>query len=179
MRSITYAKNGNFSFKLTPGNAEDNYGQAAKYFKEQLTGRIGFECSFGVTSEVKTVSFGSMLQSPTHYYSPALRYDVQNEKIEYRNSAGTYTEIDDVSLGYVDNTGIANIIKLVVDFNTNYYLRGYLNEDEFDLSTYAIQETANEVSPFINNYVYATNNSTGVHSLYIDNIIITQNEPYT
>lgn len=68
-------------------------------------------------------------------------------------------------------------VKLVVDINTDYYVRLLVGEREFDISAYRM-DTA-PASP--DRYVFAQfrllSDLSGDSHMYIDNFILTQNEP--
>jgi hypothetical protein len=109
-----------------------------------------------------------------HYTS--LRYIPNTDKLQYYDSAGQWQDLDD-DLPLTEEYPIFHTVKMVVDLSTRKYVRVILNNIEYDMSALSYYGYPNFESPKCEHYVFI---QTGVNdnlSVYIDDVIVTQNEP--
>jgi len=68
-------------------------------------------------------------------------------------------------------------MKLVVDLNTDRYVRFILNETEYDLSAYSANTFANPDQPHLGVKAILYSTAGFNADCWVDDIILTQNEP--
>lgn len=170
------SRDGGFSAKLTPGNAEDNYAYIHHRAAMPVKSKIGLEFSFTMELYVKILEARLELYDGTHGFYTRIRFDDEEHKLYYFNSEGNPVEFaSEVTLFRQDK--VFHTLKFVVDFEEEKYDRCILNNTQYDLSTYAIQKTEVALAPLLAEYIYVYNGADGLHPILIDNVILTQNEP--
>jgi len=70
-----------------------------------------------------------------------------------------------------------HVAKLVIDFENDLYQRALIRSTEVDMSALGIQTAANATSPRMVFTVWIYSDSGDNDWAYIDNVVITQNEP--
>jgi hypothetical protein len=70
-----------------------------------------------------------------------------------------------------------HIIKLVVDWATNKYVRMMIDEVEYDISAYAVTQTGEPIENFIHIQIAAFTDGVNIEHVWINHCIITSNEP--
>jgi len=68
-------------------------------------------------------------------------------------------------------------IKLVANFDTGYYERLIVNANEYDISSHLLATHAFITTPYLATIIGGINNTVGTSTVYIDDVIITQQEP--
>ena len=167
--SNDYAVQGSCSCKLISGVASAPAG-IVKYIHPQILGRIGMEFSFTVDSDTNSVSVNAVYSDGSNEYTYVLTYNHVSNNIII-NGVTVNDSAFILESGYVT----FHTFKFVFDTNNHKPVRLLINEYDFDISN-----TAVTVAGSSNSYLKmsVTHISTGlVDPIYIDNVIITQNEP--
>lgn len=68
-------------------------------------------------------------------------------------------------------------VKLVIDTDTDKYVRLIVGPDEYDISAYALQLIGGPGFHFIEAYIGVEGDASAIMYAYADNFILTQNEP--
>lgn len=174
--SAEAARNGCFSGKLNPGILEGNYGFITHSCPYPVLSKLGLECSFTWDTDIKIISLRLHLYTGTDYYWAQIKYDEGEKKLYYRGVPfGWYEFASDVRLLVYFNH--FHTAKLVADFATGRYERFILNNREYDLSSYKLATNTSTYYPNVYNTIHLTNGSDGINPIYIDDVIVTQNEP--
>ena len=195
-RSTTSARNGNASLKLTTGASVDNlaraiwrghypntYGGIAPYY-EGHTCRIGAEFSFALGPSIKYImlQLGLVVDS-THFYQGIVRYRPQDNDLQIYQRTGTPPaawETIATSLDIYEQDKMYHTWKLVIDISNWKYLRLYLDDNEYDISSYGINySTPSNARRRTVVDLEISNNASGAHYAYIDDFILTINEEAT
>ena len=193
-RSTTSARNGNASLKLTTGASVDNLARAiwrgyypntyesiAPYY-EGHTCRIGAEFSFALGASIKYImlQLGLVVDS-THFYQGIIRYRPQDNDLQICTgiSPAVWTTIA-TSLDLYEQDKMYHTWKLVIDILSWKYLRLYLDDNEYDISSYSIDySTPSNSRRRTVVDLEISNNASGAHYAYIDDFILTINEEAT
>lgn len=174
--SSAAAKSGSQSCKLTTGNAEDNLAGIQRRSYLPVSGQFGFEYSFALGSDLKRLWSYGYAYDGVSLHSPSVRYNPQLDTLEYMDSGGSWVNLDS-GLDLCEMDVMFHSMKLVFDFANQEYIRLRLDEKTYNLAGIAYQTGANAAAPRFDAVVAAINNAAGNHYAYIDDIIITQNEP--
>lgn len=174
--STTAARNGSQSLKLTMGDAENDTTYAYRYAPNPVLGKIGGEYSFSLGADLKLLTHTLLLRDGAYQHDPYIIYYPQDNILGYHDSDGGITELTD-SLDLYEYPFFFNTWKLVVDFKKEEYVRAIVNEVEYDLSGISYKKTVSATTPLFRLALAVVNNSAGNHHVYVDDVIITQNEP--
>jgi hypothetical protein len=167
---------GNHSAKITPVNVADA-AVSLNIIMQQLTWKqLGFEVTFTYPVDVK--QFRLAVQTTTLDYAFIAHAQIVNATnvLQIRNSAGGYTTVANDIIPYATYNNF-HTLKLVIDLETGYYMRLIYDDVQYDVSAEALQTGAGSTSPYISIGLSTIAAGTGAFDLYIDNFILTQNEP--
>lgn len=172
----TFPRNGNGDCKLTAGEGAGGYAMISKYLSLSRLGKMGFEVSFTVDADTDWVMIYIYYYSGSMLYQARIKYDMANTKLQYYNSAGGYTDLV-TGVKVVTADECYNTLKLVVDLNNFKYVRLIFNETETDMSALSFGGAASANNGTIILAVRHNSDDAAVKSIYVDDVIITQNEP--
>ena len=174
-RSVESAKNKTYSFKLTTGNAKGNYALMYKQTYLPKTSRIGCEFSFALGASIWWIEQMIDFYTGAEKLQSILKYFPQANGLMLYVPGDTPTIATGLDLKESDL--LYHTLKLVVDLYTKKFVRLFLDYVEYDLSVYDLVETMSSTTPRMVHNIFAYNNATGNHYVYIDDFILTQNEP--
>ena len=97
------------------------------------------------------------------------------EKLYYQSGAPAWVEIGDV--GCINNRFNFSTMKMVVDIEAGEYVRAICFGKEYDLSGIAIYSAASGIAPHLYCESGIKGTTAGGGTVYIDSMIITENEP--
>ena len=174
--STTYPKHGAYSVKLIGGSGVGHYVQIRHREPIPVLSRIGFEFSWAPDSDMSTIEQYLYWYDGTNDYTWAVRYVVSTHALQVRDSAGNWQTITTAwipSLTY----STSHVWKLVVDLETGEYAFLIVDQNGYDLSAYSGQFLSAGLGPYLSMdlFYYSTAGKNSV--CYIDDVIITQNEP--
>lgn len=176
IRTNESALHGDYSIKMTTGPESAHQVRMRKYHYLPVRKRIGVEYSFALGAGYCTIFSSFVLYTTTAKYDPRVWYkDITSELFLYDRDLGSVLFPEKVNLREDDFT--YNTWKLVVDLDTEKYVRLLLNDIEYDLSAYSLPKSENSYSPYMYLSIYVINTAAGAHYAYIDSVIFTQNEP--
>ncbi len=178
--SAERAANGGFSYKLATAAILNNRIEVNHYESYPVLSKIGFEIGF---TEHKTPTgfypeyrFELNCNDGTTWYLYRVRYIQATGTLEVLHN-GVWTQFA-AGVNLFLNNYLFNTIKLVGGFPTpRAYVRCIFNNVEYDLTGYVPQVIAPPAGPALNVAVRITANSAEENIVYLDNAIITQNEP--
>ena len=173
--SASYARNGLYSCELTAGQFMTHYAEISRNFPYPTLSRWGFECHWSFDSDLDTLDVLVSVYDGTNLTTGKLRYDYGNQRLQYWDSDGAWQNLAtsvDLEPGY----GIFNACKLVLDLEEAEYERVIVNESEYDMEGVALQQGASAVSPGVKLGVRNTGDGSHNNVVYVDDVIITQNE---
>lgn len=167
---------GGFSCKMTGGSTSSRIAQLRKDIPLPPLSKVGLEFHFRLGDNVEYVTAWIDYYDGVDEHVGGIRYDVVNEKYQYYNSAASWTDLlTNVKQGSVANFFYA--VKFVFDPEDDFYVRALLYGQEADMSSYASETEANATDPRIRIDIRVTSTAGQNGWIYIDSIIITQNEP--
>lgn len=182
-RSLDASKTGDFSLKLTTGASPGDKVYVGYYTLDSHVNRIGCSVSFapGDSPSMLNSYFACAITyyDGTNFSIGEIRIDSVLDKLQIYSSGGAYTDIvaDLSSYSMYTGKGYWNTLKLVVDLSTSKYVRMLAYGVEYDLSAYGLYVSASSASRRLYGWMSIETNESAAHEVYIDNFILTDNEP--
>lgn len=164
------------SAKLTTGNLANDYALITRSLPVQTIGRIGFEHSFSVQGPYGYLEARLTFYSSLGEIEGALKLDLRNKRLYYHTTGDAWNLIAS-NVKTPAATYLFHTLKFTVDFDTQKYLRAILNNTEYDLTSYALYTNPPIAAPLINVVLKMVTDAAFNRTLYVDDVIITQNEP--
>lgn len=170
------ARQGSFAACLYFPSGSIGYGTILKYLPYPVLGRVGLEATFSAEAFHADWELELQLRTGAVVIQPRIRYDVVNESLGYRPSAGADVLFaTGLNLQALDTSHLT--LKMVADLGAREYVRCIFNEHEYSLADIdCLTQTISLTRSF-----RAMVSSRNVNDLemfgYVDNVIITQNEP--
>jgi len=170
------ARNGEYSCKLTTGSTLGVYASIEKYVQAVTASKYGCEFSFTKSNSHTYISLSFDYNDGALWDLFHLRYDVANAVVQYLDENGAWQNLSP-GVKLQGSIVLFNTLKLVVDPVEHEYVRAILNNVEFDMSGIACNRSEDGEQNFwyvlIRMLGPAGSNVVG----YVDDVIITQNEP--
>lgn len=167
---------GAFSIELKAGSGGSYYAYMRKYAAPIPLTRLGFECWYTINSnsEYIDITIGRCESGEVTYGT--LRLKPATRELQYEDSKGNYQTFK--TLASLETTVYHFApMKLVIDLVTGKYVRALFLDKEYDLSSYSLRtaSTAAKLSTWMQ--IYHKGEDGTNRSIYVDNVILTQNEP--
>lgn len=174
--SSQYFKHSGFSLMLKSGDDITDTALAVVYLSGPKPSKTGIETCFSFNSNVDHILFIVRGDTETLHFYAGIELDLINDKLQYRDSGEVYQDIAPLRWVTV-HFNMFHILKLVIDPVTGYYVRLIFDNIIYDLSSYNFATEAASDYPrlFPKVEVYSKNGVNG--TVYLDNVIITRNEP--
>lgn len=173
----TSVRSGFQAVKFTTAAAALNSALLRKWLSVVGSRRLGAEFHFSYPADTYTLSLSLAYYSSTTLYYGEVRLDFTDNTLKIIDGDGNWNTIaENLSLAkyYHQFTGL----KLVADFSTNKYVRLLLGNTEYDVSAYSLETAASALKEGLGVFTQVFNDDTGTAaSLWIDDLIVTQNEP--
>ena len=174
--STEAARNGARSAKLTTGNLANNYALIRKHLPSPVPSKVGFEVSFTVDDDLNGLYFALQLLDGVNRHVAMINYHPDTDRLYYYDNAGV-EQLIAAGLNLQAAIYHFHTLKLVADMVNYRYVRLILNEVTYDLSNFTMQAIPDATLPTLWAYVAAFTGVAANLSIYVDDAIITQNEP--
>ncbi len=166
-----------FSLKLGSGATNNSTVEAVSQFQPFSLDKVGLEVSFSLESGLGEIIFQILYYTETTGYIGAVKYDPGiTNKLYYLNSSGVYTAFSDELLLELYEK-FFHTCKLVVDFGSNQYVRFYLDNFSYSLGLLDLKHDTTSTRRMFVIDIQVNNKTSGAMTGYIDNVIVTINEP--
>jgi len=167
---------GGYSVKFQPTDGPARYQNMWKVHAYPQPTPLGFEFSFTTHLYLLYIESYVMLFYPTGKYEFIVRYNRKDLKMEYRDENEVWQTIWS-NYELRDDTYLFHHMKLVIDSDKKEYVRLIVDHETADLSDIPGLLTAEvgRESIYWIIRVYAQSGQTA--TIYVDNCIITMNEP--
>jgi hypothetical protein len=176
--AITSAESnvGGFAAKLTGGSDSSRYAEI--FYRTPVSAglRMGAEIAFRLGSDIQYVVLEFWFYDGVKRHQAGLRYVTADNKWQYGD---IYTTWQTLKTG-VDLAAEAHHfhpVKLVINTETDKYVRALIAGEQIDMSTYDFYTVADTTEPALLTMIDAYSNSGKNGWMYVDPVIITQNEP--
>lgn len=147
-----------------------------RWFPIPRANRVGAEMSFTASEHIGEIIFSLVTYSATNTYVASIKIDITNDVLEYNDDGGNWVEFAD-TLRLRGSDVAFNTCKVVMDMTTGYYARFLFNDRSFDLSNYGMEDLGTVGTGNSSVGITAAPDEAAEHDFYIDNVIVTQNEP--
>ena len=165
------------SVKLTTGSTGQFMARMYIYRALPVLGKLGFEVSFTFDDDMDNILIYARIRKGTAIYYPEIILDHTNDKISYNDSAGNPQDLI-TSVSWQHETYNWATLKFVVDYANEKYTRLIFRDTQTDMSSYAMRKTALGGNEQRLEFMIHATGTTGNNAVcYVDNMIITQNEP--
>lgn len=160
---------------VTTGLAED-YSFISQALPYPYVSSFGLQFSFLARSEFDYLSAEMYVYTGSLYYRLIVRVDNTNDRIRIYGGPGIYYNVQDYDLGLGATSGW-HTVKIVADFVNQKYVRGLIDGKDFSLADYDIRVTDSVTDPHLWLYFILSEGLARVDAVWLDNILLTLNEP--
>ncbi|MBA7597121.1 hypothetical protein ES703_04116 [subsurface metagenome] len=174
--SADHARSGGFSAKLTTDTGLGDKIELRHFLPIQNLSRIGIELHITTGVNLKQYEIGLKVFTAAISYNPWVRFTAATSTWEYYDGSA-WQPLAPITKLTTDEF-IFVPIKMVVDYPNAKYVRLMVNDVKFDLSGYSC-EVGLGGYPWCEALITISNTGDGGNpcTCYLDNVIITQNEP--
>lgn len=174
--STARARNGAYSCKLTTGAAVDDYAQILRELAPPVDGPIGVEVNFSLDSLGVRLTLQLVRYDAPGYTSFIARFNISTGVIALMVDPGVWQTIA-TGVALAAAATLFYTLKLVVDTATRRYVRLIMGQTAYDLAAYGGLYSSTPTTPELLVSIRAANHATGTKNTYVDDVIVTQNEP--
>jgi len=167
---------GTFSCRLHARNAVGAAAVIVRYLAYPILSRFGLEFSFATPHSTQNVIAYMYLDDGIRIYTSAVLYDVGAQDLRIFDGIAPWPLVDGNLIIRQSIHGY-NTVKLVVDWLTRRYVRLIVNGNFYDISAFAPQDSGPTVVPNLEIAMWGQYNTPGATDTYIDDVIVSQNEP--
>lgn len=140
--------------------------------------RMGFEASFSAMSANYIFELYVVFYARTHLTQAGVRFNDNSQELQYYNDAATWvTAYSGIRQRYGE-PGFHSL-KFVVDFSTGGYLRALLDDYEYNLSGFMSNHFSASYGNLLQYNVVVRNTSSDSLTVYVDDLVVTTEEPFT
>lgn len=173
--SSVYSRTGLFSARLVAGTDNSRQALIQRSYPYPVLSGLGFEVSFRFGSVVETFDIRLYLYDGTQFHYGAIRWDDTVNEIKYLDSAGAWQTLA-TTKNFSGAPVYFHTLKLVIDPVSLVYVRVLLNETLYDMSGIGLRTSSSGVLPSLISYIQVIGRAGNNDSMYIDDVIVTQNE---
>ncbi len=165
-----------YSLKMIGGS---DSGQSASYtihLPIPIVSKLGFETWFYIDDNVKNIQLRFAYYDGSNEILYWIIFDVANERIRYYNEAGNWINIDS-SFKFSGINIPFLVAKYVMDLENNEFIRLKILGNTYNLSGFLPYSSGDTTisSIMMGVVIYSLTGLNGI--IYVDNMILTQNEP--
>lgn len=171
-------RTGGYSVKLVNGQA--TISQAGLRMKLPLlaAGKVGFSVAWRSPPGVPRFWIRMFWYSETVGWEAMVECEKAGGKVKLAQLDPIWTELATGITFYPSVVSTPwHVMKLVADFDTGYYTRLLLDRDEWDISSYPLLAVAVLAKNTLAIDFTAAGDNTTTYYTYVDDVIITQDEP--
>lgn len=166
---------GSQHLKLVGGRTGNKRAQALKYFSYLHVSNIGAEVAFTADDNVLYFILELISFDGTNYTEVQIWVDPTRDELSYLPSAGPTVPFDK-TIKFLESVRDYHILKVVMDPINNRYVRGFFDNTEYDMSTYAAKYDLSGITPSLQAGLYVYSNGATNAVVNCDSFILTQNE---
>lgn len=170
-----YARQGAYCVKLTTDDV-DEFAQLTKHFPFPVLSLLGLEATFGCEPSTAYMELYAFVRDAADTWRPTLRWDPNAGTIQLQTGVAVFHTLAPAQRAFV-TPSCCNTVKVVFDITTGFYVRVIANEQVYSAAGVPIYRTAGAVpSHFLTRVEHHADDGKNAIA-YVDNWIITQNEP--
>ena len=174
--NTTTARSGSQCVKITTGADALGFVTMRRDFPGLFSNRIGVEISIYNTAAKGKIYFTLFGFTGYNYYTSSIKLNVEEAKLYYEDETSAYVELaSNIFIPTTYHTFIP--LKFVIDAVTGNYIRCIYNNIEYDMIGLTPASGADTTSAQTHVVMYFENVDAVARVYYIDDFILTQNEP--
>jgi hypothetical protein len=170
------ARTGAYSAKVTGGSD----GPALAYLSLSMPypklSRCGLEFSFELYGQPTAIELELFQFNGTTVYRPMVKWTYSTGNVDYLDSDNSWQSID-TGVNLSVSARAFHTLKMVYDMSAHEYVRLLLEDTEYPLTDIGVHSAANAANPAISVLIYVYSSAGSNKYAYIDDVIVTQNEP--
>lgn len=173
------AKSGAQSIKLVTGGTINQYSRTQHYMPLSALGRLGLKVSASLhRMDAFASTFVLWLETytGTQLVNAKIQIDVDGGILKYFDENGWQTFESGLEL-YALYSFIFHNMKMVIDLDTNKYVRFLIDSLSYDLSAYSLNTSTNTRAPYSVAVFTLTDLYGRVWNCWLDDLVFTINEP--
>ena len=171
-----HARSGNWSLKLHLAGGAWDHTEAAITMPVDQPGRFGFESNFTIRLDSFRPVWNLYYYDIANYYMFAVRYNPATHKLQYHAPLDVWTNFADVTWE-VSPLHYWHPVKLVIDATRLEYVKFIARGIEYDLTGYTTSVDVLDSRRAIQPRFRWQNAAGASYHGYLDDVIITTNEP--
>jgi len=171
-----YSRTGGFSVEVALAGNANAYASLPRRQPTPVAGKLGVEYSATALSLAGKLLIELYVYDGSVAHEFSLNYDSDADALSIRTPAGAYTTIA-TGVNLYSTPGLFHTLKLVVDIENDAYVRAIVDSTTYDLSAYGPRLDANSTTPHTYLAVWVYNDVAVAHTVWLDDLIFTQNEP--
>lgn len=170
------ALSGGQSVKVTGYPSINRRAGIRRYFLLLSEGLLGAEFAFATEETTQYIYFHNSYDDGEYIYNSIIRIDVLAQTLELIDeNLGWVTVATGIEL--LLNKQLFHIVKVVVNNETKKYVRVTIDREEINISKYNLSIYFYTEGKAVRIKIYNSANEAAAKTIYIDNFILTQNEP--
>ena len=175
-RSTQSYLSGTSSCKILTGAVGGNYANITKRLPYPVISRNGMEANVALVGDDFLFDMMIDYSTGTALKRYGIRFDEPDSELQIHTPEDSY-ETFETNIDLIRTEKAFNFIKLVIDAVNEKYVRLIINETTYDLSAYAPETIVTGISKSIYTHFTLVTAAAASKTCYIDNVIITTNEP--
>jgi hypothetical protein len=174
--STTRARNGAQSVKLTAGSSLSNRSRIEHKHALPVVSRLGFEFSWQMESVIDYLQAVMLVRRTPVLLQYIIRWTLNTETLAYVDSVSQLqTIVTGVSLAVADTQ--FHTFKLVIDEETQEFRHVIIDDVQYDLEGIPAVVSPTATQPEWEVSISAVGTEGNNDVVYVDDVILTQNEP--
>jgi hypothetical protein len=174
--SALKARYGSYSMRLVPGKDGARLAQCWRLFPYPVLSRFGLEAHIHASGDPEHIDWILYVFDGSLRADYSIRYDFVDQELRLRKASAAWQTFA-TNVPWSEDLSLFHAAKVVVDFSAETYVRCIFDGTEYNLEAYGRFEGASATSPSIEALFMFTTQSGKDTVVYLDDIIVTQNEP--
>jgi hypothetical protein len=169
-------RSGVYSLRLIPGSTSSRTATAQRIWAYPILSAFGLEASFTLHGNLQQVNMAIFVYTGARVWQVYGRYYHTTGELQIYVAGGAWQTIRTIANPLVSSKGY-HTWKLVGDPSSGKYVRSIFDAYTDDISAYAMDAPVSAVSPELFTQVQAISIPLNNATVYLDDVIVTQNEP--
>ncbi len=174
--STITARSGVYSCKLATGAVGLAYAEVGRYQPYPVLSKHGLEAAFTVNDNAVDIWLGFYIYDGVNYTRFNVKYLPASDKWQYYGSDTAYHDLI-TGQALAASTNLFHVAKLVVDPEAGKFYYFLIDGTEVSMAGIAGYAVANAGAPRLEAWIALHGGAAAAATIYVDDIIITQNEP--
>jgi hypothetical protein len=167
---------GPYSIKCATTADSGSYSGIRRSYGYPYPSRMGIEFHFKAIAAWEYLYLETDVYDGTDKFSVSWQFNENDNELKYMLNTGAYTVLDELDINR-GSLAPFNAFKVVFDIPDEEYAYARLNERYYDLARVGLKKLTNTTNALIDVYLLLWTADTEVQTVWIDNIVITMDEP--